>query len=307
MLDLDEARGFVFAVDGGGTRSRARLFDQAGIEIGGGISGPCNPSTSRARAVESVGDLWGQCCARAGQSAPAMAETTFAIGAAGLYVPETRAGFLAECPAFRAVFSMTDGYAAMIGAGAGHPSALIIAGTGVAGHRLYPDGRSIQRDAWGWVAGDRGSGAWIGRAGLRHAVAALDGVVRRDALADAVLDIVGGPEALAAGWLRDLTPDRLGALAPAVLDAAGGSIASAVTIRARAVEHLAALAGVLDSAEVPLYASGGVADVLRPALAETLRRPVLQSESDALVGCWLVATGRAPAEQADFFGLGESR
>lgn len=232
----------------------------------------------------------------------ASSDVTLAIGAAGLYVPGTRAAFLAGCVRFGRSVAMTDGYAALIGAGQGQPSAFVIAGTGVAGHRLYADGRSIQRDAWGWVAGDRGSGAWIGRAGLRHCCAALDGVVPHDALSRAIFAAIGGPAALEAGWLRDLTPDRLGALTPVVLDQAAAGVAAAMAIRVRAVAHLNALAAVLDSADVSLYVAGGVAEVLRPLLADAIGRPVLQPEADALTGCWLVAGARAPTERADFFG-----
>jgi glucosamine kinase len=282
-----------FCVDGGGTRSRAKLLDRDGIVLASALSGPCNPSTDPARALASLNDLWEQC--RAGDPATGLADVTLAIGAAGLYVPQTRAAFLAACPAFGRAVAMTDGYAALIGAGAGQPSALIIAGTGIAGHRLYGDGRSIQRDAWGWVAGDRGSGAWMGRKALRHCFAARDGVEPPSGLSRAV----------EAGWLRGLTPDRLGALAPVLLREAEAGEPVAVAIRSRAVEHLAALAVVLDATEVALYGSGGIADVLRTSLAERLGRPVLEPEADAPTGCFLVASGRAPHEQADFFGTAE--
>ena len=297
---------FVFCVDGGGTRSRARLFDQSGSVLASATSGPCNPSTDKARALQSLNELWRSCCDTHARDPGEVTGVVLAIGAAGLYVPSACAAFLAECPPFSAPLAMTDGYAALIGAGLGEASALMIVGTGVAGHRLYSDGRSIQRDAWGWVAGDRGSGAWLGRAGLRHAVAALDGVVPRDDLARAIIAAIGGARALADGWLRGLTPDRLGALAPVVLDAAARGEDAARVIRDRAVSHLARLAGVLDATAVPLYAAGGVADVLRPFLEDAIQRPVLRPEADALTGCWLVATGRAPPERADFFGLDEN-
>jgi glucosamine kinase len=293
--------GLFFCVDGGGTRSRAKLLDPEGGLLAAGLSGPCNPSTDQARALASLNELWDQCRAAAG----GLAGVTLAIGAAGLYVPQTRAAFLAACPAFGGAVAMTDGYAALIGAGGGNPSALIIWGTGVAGHRLYADGRSIQRDAWGWVAGDRGSGAWLGRKALRHCFAVRDGVVAPTSLSHAVWEAIGGGKAIEAGWLRGLTPDRLGALAPLVLREAEAGEPRAVAIRARAVEHLAALAVVLDAAAVPLYAAGGIAEVLRAPLAARLGRPVLDPEADAMTGCFLVASGRAPAEQADFFGTAE--
>lgn len=300
MCDLAEP--LTFCVDGGGTRSRGRLVDREGRALAFAESGPCNPSTNRARALASLADLWAQCCSAAGRDPDARSATTLAVGAAGLYVPAARDAFLAECPSFAGTSAMSDGYAALIGAGRGEPCALAIIGTGIAGHRLYADGRSIQRDAWGWVAGDRGSAAWFGRAALRHCFAALDGIVAHDGLSRAVLSSIGGTGPIAAGWLRDLGPDRLGALAPTVFEQASLGEPHALAIRDRAVEHLASLIRVLDAAGVPLYAAGGLVEPLRPLLEDRIGRDIRKPEADALAGCWLVASGQAPQERASLFG-----
>jgi glucosamine kinase len=197
---------------------------------------------------------------------------------------------------------MSDGYAALIGAGSGAPCSLIIIGTGVAGHRLYSNGLSIQRDAWGWIAGDRGSGSWIGQKALRHCLAALDGVAPPDGLSGAVLAAIGGIEKLRGGWLRDLGPERLGALAPLVLDQADAGDQAALRIRERASEHLAALIGVIASPDAPLFAAGGLVAPLRTRLAQKTGLPILEPDSDALTGCWLVAMGKVPEERALLFG-----
>ncbi len=300
------SQSLFLCVDGGGTRSRGRLLNRDGGRLAQSASGPCNPSTDRHRALASLAELWGTCAAAAHRPADDLRCVTLAIGAAGLYVPSTREAFLAAAPRFGRVVALTDGYAALVGAGGGAPSALIVAGTGVAGHRLFADGHSIQRDAWGWVAGDRGSGAWIGRKALRHFFAAIDGLVPADDLSLAIGEAIGGTRGIEAGYLRDMTPDRLGALAPPVLDLAARGQATALALRTRAVAHLEALAGLLAADKVPLYAAGGVADVLRPLLAARLSLPVLVPEEDALHGCWLVASGQAPPERADFFRMGET-
>ena len=296
------AEAITFCIDGGGTRSRGRLVDREGRPLAFAESGPCNPSTNRARALASLADLWQQCCAALGRDSEDRGSAALAIGAAGLYVPATRDAFLAECPSFAATATMSDGYAALIGAGAGEPCALAIIGTGIAGHRLYSDGRSIQRDAWGWVAGDRGSAAWIGRAALRHCFVALDGIAPHDGLSRAVLQAIGGTVPIAGGWLRDLGPDRLGAFSPIVLAQAAQGEPAAVRIRDRAVEHLAGLVRVLDAADVPLYAAGGLVEPLRAFLEERIGRDIRKPEADALAGCWLVASGQAPEERAGLFG-----
>src|SRR5271155_702481 len=292
---------FYFCVDGGGTRSRGRLLDAQGRALAEAAAGPCNPSTDLQRAVASIVDLWSQCGSAIGRRNDQFGGVVFAIGSAGTYIDGGK-DFLAACPPFARSCSMTDGYAALIGAGAGAPCSLLIMGTGIAGHRLYANGWSIQRDAWGWIAGDRGSGSWIGQKALRHLFAALDGVVPQDGLSRAVLGAIGGVDKLREGWMRGPGPERLAALAPLVLDQANAGDQTARRIRERAVEHLAALIGVIASSDTPLYAAGGLVAPLRALLSEKAGRPILEPNGDALTGCWLVATGKAPEERALLFG-----
>ncbi|MGO9755425.1 MAG: BadF/BadG/BcrA/BcrD ATPase family protein [Roseiarcus sp.] len=291
-----------FCVDGGGSRSRGGLFDAEGKALAEAAAGPCNPTTSLDRAVASVESLWGQCCSAVGRPNDRFEGVVFAIGAAGTYIDAGRDAFLKACPPFPRRCAMSDGYAALIGAGSGAPCSLMIVGTGVAGHRLYANGLSIQRDAWGWIGGDRGSGSWIGQRALRHCLAALDGVVAQDRLSRAVLAAIGGSQKLRAGWMRDLGPDRLAALAPLALEQADAGDAMARRIRERAVEHLAALIGVIASPDAPLFAAGGLVPPLRARLSEKAGRAILEPNFDALTGCWLVGSGKAPEERALLFG-----
>ena len=286
-----------FCVDGGGSKSRARLVDSAGRTLAEAEEGPCNPSTGLARAVESVNSLWRQCADKAGTDATATDKVTLAIGAAGLYVASAREKFLAALPKFGRTVTMADGYAALIGAGGGKPCGLMIIGTGIAGHRLWPDGTSVQRDAWGWIAGDRGSGAWLGRKALRHMLAVIDGIEPRDGLSDRILAALGGRAGLSESMVG-IGPDRLAALAPHVISAAEAGVPRAIHIRERAIHHLAALVGVLDiGPNDAFYAFGGLAAIFAPALAKRIGHSVELPAADAMTGSYLVALGKAPPER----------
>lgn len=287
----------ILCIDGGGTRCRARLVDAQGRTLAQAEDGPCNPSTDTARATASTLAVWRRCAADAGLDADNTGATVLAIGAAGLYVPSARERFLAALPSFARTVTMSDGYAALIGAGGGKPCGLIIMGTGIAGHRLWPDGSSVQRDAWGWIGGDRGSGAWMGRKALRHMLAVLDGVRPADGLSAQVLATFGGLAKLHETMVG-MGPDRLGTLAPLVLAAAGEGVVSAVRIRDKAIDHLAALARVLDIGPGDmLYAAGGLAAIFAAPLGDKLGHAVSIPAADAMQGGYLVAIGRAPVER----------
>lgn len=287
----------IFCVDGGGTKSRARLVDAEGRILAEGEDGPCNPSTNLDRALASTRALWERCATAAGFDPAKTGGAALSIGAAGLYVPKAREKFLAALPQFQRTVTMSDGYAALIGAGGGKPCGLMIIGTGVAGHRLWPNGLSVQRDAWGWIAGDRGSGAWLGQRALRHMLRTVDGILPPDGLSTRVLAHFGGRAKLNDG-ISGIGPDRLAAIAPHVLAAAEEGVDRAIKIRAAAIEHLAALARVLDIGPTDaLYAAGGLASIFAPWIGEKLGHAIEMPRADAMQGCYLVAAGHAPTEK----------
>lgn len=291
------AGALIYCVDGGGTKSRARLVDAAGTSLAESESGPCNPSTGFDRAVATFNTLWRQCAAATGLDPGKSVGIVLSIGAAGFTVPAARSNFLAAIPRFATTVASRDGYAALIGAGGGKPCGLINIGTGIAGHRLWANGASVQRDAWGWIGGDRGSGAWLGQKALRHTLSVIDGVVQPDGLSDRVLASVGGSLRLAEA-LSGMTAEGLAALAPLVLRAADERVPRAVEIRRRAIEHLTDLARVLDIGDGDaLYAVGGLADVFAPCVGKRLGHAFARPEADAMHGCYLLAAGRAPPER----------
>ena len=296
MTETDRAPLY-FCVDAGATRSRGRLYDASGRPIASAEAGPANASYDSEQAADSLLDLWRHLNAAVDRDPQDLSDVTFAIGGAGLYVQGPREAFLARGPAFAAVFVMSDGYAALIGAGGGRPSALLTIGTGVAGHRLFEDGSSIQRDAWGWIVGDRGSGSWMGVRAIRHALEVRDGVAAPSALSAAVMAQIGGVQGLLDGAFSGLTAHRVAAFALLVLDLARNGCPVSADILSRAVAHLADLVGALDCADVPLYLNGGLAETMKPMLIERIGRPVQDAGSDPLEGCLLVARGKAPPER----------
>lgn len=288
-----------FCVDAGGTRSRGRLYALSGAILAEAVDGQGNASTRFDDAVANITNLWRRLNAAIGRDPLALSNTVFSIGGAGLYDLKARDPFIARCPAFATVFAMSDGYAALIGAGNGRPCALLTVGTGTAGHRLYDDGTSIQRDGWGWLVGDRGSGCWMGTLAMRHMLEVVDGVAAELILAGAMLKEIGGFAALMDDGL-DLDAQRLAHFAPIVLRCAQAGCPAAQEIVTQAVGKLAALVATLDCDAVPLYLNGGLADALKPGLALRVGRRIEEAAGDPMQGCFLVARGAAPIERLMF-------
>ena len=284
-------------VDGGGSGSRARLVDGNGKATAEAAGGPCNPTTDIAAAVAAISELWRETAGQAGIDPADTAHHHLAIGAAGLVMPEARCTFADALPAFQSTTIVTDGYAALIGAGGGRPCSLIAMGTGAVGHKLMADGRSFQRDGWSWLGGDRGSGAWIGRQAIEYALMARDSVVAGGELTKAVDRAIGESEGAVLAFLAKLTPGSAAALALLVMAASEAGDAAAQDILERAGAHGAALIRALDpTPDEPVYLVGGLADVLKDRIEALIGRRFDEPQGDTMHGCFLIATDQAPDE-----------
>src|SRR5262245_52339246 len=161
------------AVDGGGTRCRARLADSAGTVLGEGVAGPANIRISLEESMRSVRHAADQCLARAGASLSEAIAACLAL--AGASEPhEAAAAQAAFKTHFRRALVTTDAHAACVGAHRGEDGGVIILGTGSIGWAVH-GGQSIRVGGWGFPLSDEGSGAWIGCEAARRVLWAHDG------------------------------------------------------------------------------------------------------------------------------------
>ena len=163
------------------------------------------------------------------------------VGAAGALTAPEAAGALgaALLTSLRTerVAVTSDAVTAHAGALDGKPGVVLIAGTGVVALAIGADGALRTADGWGPWLGDEGGGAWIGTAGLRAALRALDGRGPSTALIDAAGARFGPPKT----WPAQLTDAAaLASFAPDVLAAEDDAVASAIV--SVAAESLAATA-----------------------------------------------------------------
>jgi N-acetylglucosamine kinase-like BadF-type ATPase len=83
---------------------------------------------------------------------------------------------------------------------------IVFAGTG-AGAAVVNDGTIVRRaDGYGWLVGDEGSAVWLGREGVRAALAAYDGRGASTTLADTI------PRALLGDGATTVMPINIGAM-----------------------------------------------------------------------------------------------
>ena len=283
-----------FCVEGGGTHTKAALFADLAAEPRIHTSGTCNPTTNFELSISSVRDVWRQCQA---DNAVDPAATRLVLGAAGLGPDNVRAAFVKEFADFADVVAISDGYASMVGCGEGGACGMVVAGTGCAGHRMRPDGTSFQRDGWGWVGGDRGSGAWIGQRAIRHSLLVRDGLRPTDVLAKRILPQLGADDAQIAGWFESFEPaDIAGFTRDVAACAQEGHELSAQLLADAATELCALFTSLQCAPDEPLYMSGSICKLLADRIRAQMEPKPTFMEGRALLGSAYVAFGKAPLE-----------
>jgi N-acetylmuramic acid 6-phosphate etherase len=239
----------ILSIDVGKTSCRAAMGGRR-VE-GAGAPGLAAPGGVRAAEVAILA-LASQLTGQFGSA------TELIVGAAGALTAPRAARALGEAllTSLRAerVAVTSDAVTAHAGALDGKPGVVLIAGTGVVALAIAANGALRTADGWGPWLGDEGGGAWIGTAGLRAALRALDGRGPSTALIDAAGTRFGPPKT----WPAQLTDAAaLASFAPDVLAAEDDAVALAIV--SAAAESLAATARAAGDGPVALV--GGLAGV----------------------------------------------
>lgn len=271
----------IVGIDGGGSKTLVASADRSGralrLQRGRGTS-PLESPGWRAALAEQ---------AQLFAAAPGLAGVAAALPAYG----EVETASAAQQQAIGELFGtapqrlLNDVDAAHLGAFAGGPGILILAGTGSMAWARDAAGASHRTGGWGDVIGDEGSGYWIGRQVLGVVSKAIDGRTEADALVAGVFDQLG----LASddrldqllGWASRLDAPRMqiAALAPIALGLAeAGDPAAGAIVAAAASElalHIRTLERRLGAPTMPWSFAGGLfaSPALRRALSEHLGRP----------------------------------
>ncbi|MES2936806.1 MAG: BadF/BadG/BcrA/BcrD ATPase family protein [Pseudomonadota bacterium] len=279
---------FLFGVDGGGTSTRAVVARADGCVLGRGTAGPSALGQGVAQAWRNIELACRRALDEARLPQPGWEHCALGAGLSGAVGSGSRDSFLAADIGFAHIVLESDSHALLLGAHAGRPGAILIAGTGSVAEALAPDGERRIVGGWGFPVGDEGSGAWLGLNAMRLAQAALDGRVTPGPLARHVWGACGRTREQLLRWCAGAGQGRYAQLAPAVFQHEAQDRAAADLLD-RAVNALEALALAVDpSGKLPLAVSGSVGERLAPRLSATVRRRVTQPLQPADVGALML-------------------
>jgi len=163
----------VLAIDGGGTRTRAWLYDRSSRQVHDGYGGPANARLGHPWAFRSSLTTAVRGCL-ASWGAPLPARVDCVVWAMPAPADLVRRCLSALVQADHWLSATEVDFALMAGLGE-REGAAVVAGTGVLAGRRDSAGGWYRSDGWGPLMGDEGGGYWIGQEALRAVARARDG------------------------------------------------------------------------------------------------------------------------------------
>jgi glucosamine kinase len=286
-------------VDGGATRSRARLRSAGGEALGEASGAAANIHVDFAAAVAVLRAVVAEVMEKSGLAGADRTRIAVGFGLAGIEDAGDAARVVEAFPGLRLVRAANDAVTACIGAHAGADGGLVIAGTGSAAIARVK-GRETIIGGRGFTLGDDGAGAHIGLDALRAAMLAFDRLGPASALTADIIGHFGGDAVAMMRWARDARPGDFGAFAPGVFSRAaeGDRIAREIAARAaRAIGALTRGAVALGAERVALVGGAGEAlrSYLEPEIAAVLTSPLHDAADGAIL---LVGGVIAPQREA---------
>jgi glucosamine kinase len=278
----------VLGIDGGGTSCRAALATADGIIIGRGKSGPANIRTDLPGARDNIVEAARSAFVDAGRDPSKLSSAGAVLGLAGSNVGNYKARLLEMLP-FGSSEVKSDALIALEGALGEHDGAIAIVGTGsIFVARTNGSVRSV--GGWGFLIGDLGGGARIGRDLFEQTLLAYDAIRPGSPLAEATMERFGGDPRQVVEFTTHAKPSDFGGFAPGVFEYAARGDAVAHRVIERAVNDIAEALDALElQPEQRLCLLGGLASLIEPYLPERYRSMLAKPLQDALGGAVAIA------------------
>jgi glucosamine kinase len=282
------AQGLFLGIDGGGSKTRARIRDASGKLLGEGAAGPGNARLGD-RAFNEIMKASRAAATAAGLGDADLSRVHAGFGLAGTQQDEDRDQIRDRPYPFASLVVDTDAYASYLGAFRGQDGAILILGTGSGGLAMVK-GRRLNVGGWGADIADEGSGMAIGRLAIRKSLWALEGMAPLTPLADDILDAFDRSPPNAVIWAGKAVPGDFAAFAPRVFAHADRGDELAIGILRQTGEDAAMLIRRLIQLGAPEVAMiGGIFPHLFKWLPEDVKPKLVEPRGDALDGAILMA------------------
>lgn len=275
---------YIIAVDGGGTKCKAVLYNLGGEELASAITGPANIFSNVDKAIESIFSAATQLTQATGVP---LQQCILSAACAGAGIPTAVKRFEQWQHPFSGLLVISDIHASCLAANRGEDCALLILGTGSC-LASYKNAEVKVFGGHGFMLGDIASGAWIGRELVSWYLRAIDGLSPDPILEKTMAQSMGDiPGAIIERYTNAAAND-FAVLANIVFVHQHTSPIASDILR-RASEYIVALINQHASDVPKLIIDGGLSEAYLPILEKALSRKIYRPLMPAETGAYLFA------------------
>ncbi|MGJ8572001.1 MAG: BadF/BadG/BcrA/BcrD ATPase family protein [Hoeflea sp.] len=273
----------IFGIDGGGTGCRAVVCDQRGVRLGMGGAGPANIMTGLDLARNNIIEACSQALADAGLPKSRLDGANAFLGVAGANIGTYAEQIVNGLPFANCIVG-SDAVAALQGAIGDSDGVVAIIGTGSV-FISRSSGKIRTVGGWGFMVGDLGSGARLGRSLLQEALLVYDGVHQRSPLTNHVLEHFRNNPQTIVEYAHAARPGEFGTFAPLILEFAEKKDPTARVFLDEAIQDVEeTLDAILVGENQRLCLLGGLGKRYAPMLADTYQARLVAASGSAVDG-----------------------
>ncbi len=281
---------FVLGIDGGGTKTLARLTNLQTQQTWHSQGGGSSLTNNLSGAISTLTDLCQQLVKQA-QCSPKQISAVFGLAGAGNEASVQQLKDALAMP-FVQLTVCSDARTSAYGANKGQPVAVVALGTGAVGMRLSENGHTQLMGGWGFQVGDEGGGAKLGLAAVKATIAELE---QNDCctslLTQTIARVIGQTRPELLTWLSGVTPADYAVFSPTIFKLAANCQVAKLLIDQHIIAVEALIKLTLDNTQLPLVLLGGLAQPTQPYLAKSIQQQLLTPKGSALDGaCFLAAS-----------------
>lgn len=278
----------LIGVDGGGTGCRVAVAEENGNFLARASAGPSNIATNLQKSRENFLGAIDEAFNTAGIDHADIANATAVLGLAGANLGDYAAQLLPTLPFTRATI-VSDAETTLVGAIGDQNGCIAAIGTGSVYGRRDENGFS-QIGGWGFLLGDDGSGARLGRDFLHLTLLAFDGVAPSTLLTREILAEYNDSPSNIVEQAKKFTPGEFGKLAPRIIKAAAEGDENAEGLL---VHHTEIVRKSIDAIgfnpDQAFCMHGGLGQVYLARLPEVYQKEAHAAKGNALDGAMTLA------------------
>ena len=269
---MTHATDVYLGIDGGGTKCKARLEDAQGNLLAEAIAGPANAAHNLTGSVKAVLEASEKAIAKANIKGLTLNQIHAGIGLAGINISQVKQAFLKQSLPFASWHITTDLHIACLGAHLGQDGAIVIVGTGSSGVAIHND-QQFEMGGHGFVVGDKGSGAWLGKMAISHCLETLDGITPNNLLSKQVINLLDCDSAYdLVNLTLEAKPALFASIAPLIFQLAASQQEDALLLVNQAATYINKICHRLLSGNLHrLSLIGGITQPLTPYLDSQLQ------------------------------------